>query len=66
MTGSVWLKKAIASGKHRVKAEAIAPTSLEVNFYLAKPPGSDGLLEMVQAVWLYWLVLNRPPQTEMS
>ena len=36
------------------------------NSYLAKPPGPDALLEMVQTVGLYWSVLNRPPQIEMS
>lgn len=39
---------------------------LGANSYLAKPPGPDALLEMVQTVGLYWLTLNRPPQTGMS
>ncbi len=39
---------------------------LGANSYLAKPPGPDALLEMVQAVGLYWIVHNRPPQTGIS
>ncbi|HEY9735478.1 MAG TPA: response regulator [Trichocoleus sp.] len=35
--------------------------ALGANSYLAKPPDTDTLLEMVKAVGLFWLIFNRPP-----
>lgn len=35
---------------------------LGANSYLTKPPNPTTLLEMVQALGLYWLMFNRPPQ----
>jgi CheY-like chemotaxis protein len=36
---------------------------LGANSYLVKPAGTKDLLEMVQGLHLYWMVLNTPPQT---
>lgn len=36
------------------------------NSYLAKPPSRDALLEMVQAIGLYWILLNRPAKTKID
>jgi CheY-like chemotaxis protein len=36
------------------------------NSYLTKPPSLNMLLEMVQAIGLYWLIYNRSPQTDIS
>lgn len=35
---------------------------LGVNSYLVKPVGFDALLEMVQALNLYWVLLNQAPE----
>ncbi|MBD0334844.1 MAG: response regulator [Cyanobacteria bacterium Co-bin13] len=40
--------------------------ALGANSYLVKPPDTDGLLEMVKAVDLFWLIFNRPPQMGIS
>ncbi|MBD2258309.1 response regulator [Pseudanabaena sp. FACHB-2040] len=40
--------------------------ALGANSYLVKPPDTDGLLEMVKAVGLFWLIFNRPPQLGIS
>lgn len=34
---------------------------LGANSYLVKPVGFDGLLEMVKAIGMYWVLLNRTP-----
>lgn len=39
---------------------------LGANSYLAKPPSPDTLLDMVKAIGLYWLIHNRPPQTNLG
>ena len=35
--------------------------SLGANSYLLKPVGFDGLLEMVKAIGMYWVLLNQGP-----
>ncbi|MBD2101363.1 response regulator [Leptolyngbya sp. FACHB-261] len=37
---------------------------LGANSYLAKPPEPNALVEMVQAIGLYWLTFNRRPQVQ--
>lgn len=34
---------------------------LGANSYLVKPTGFDALVETLQSLWLYWLVLNQMP-----
>jgi CheY-like chemotaxis protein len=35
--------------------------ALGANSYLLKPVGFDGLLEMVKAIGMYWVILNQGP-----
>ena len=35
---------------------------LGANSYLVKPVGFDGLLDMVKAIGMYWVLLNRTPE----
>jgi CheY-like chemotaxis protein len=35
---------------------------LGANSYLVKPVGFDGLLEMVKAIGMYWIILNKGPE----
>ena len=39
---------------------------LGANSYLLKPVGFDGLLEMVKAIGMYWVILNQGPDRALA
>jgi len=39
--------------------------ALGANSYLLKPVGFDGLLDMVKAIGMYWVILNQGPERAM-
>ncbi len=39
--------------------------ALGANSYLLKPVGFDGLLEMVKAIGMYWVILNQGPERSL-
>lgn len=40
--------------------------ALGVNSYLIKPVGFDGLLEMVKGIGMYWMILNKGPESKQA
>lgn len=48
----------------RESADISRAYELGANSYLVKPVDFDGLLEMVKAIGVYWIILNKVPERE--